>query len=157
MFQKKQNLPSLNAPLTIAMFTRNRIELTGHIAKQAETRAIGDTTVTRARLLHNESIPRPEGDPIEKLVAIDLEIWGKRGESFANLVTSKSPVHVEGRLQMDQWEQNGQSRSRLLVRVDEWQFLLPKPANATPGAPAAEAKPVPPSSNRRTYAKAASR
>lgn len=144
----------LNPNLKPTMFTRNRIELTGNIAKQPETRAAGDSTVTRARLMHNESIPRPDGEPIERLVAIDLEIWGKRGEAFANLATSKSPVHVEGRLQMDQWEQNGQSRSRLLVRVDEWQFLLPKAANApAPANPAPKQEPT----ARRSYAKAGTR
>lgn len=146
------------------MFTKNRVELTGNIAKQPETRTAGETTVTRARLMHNESIARPGGEAIEKLVAIDLEIWGKRGESFASLATSKTPVHVEGRLQMDQWEQNGQSRSRLLVRVDEWQFLLPKAAATShPGGVNPEAGPAvapqhahPPAA-RRNFAKAASR
>lgn len=135
------------------MFSKNRIELTGHIAKAPDTRTVGETTVTRARLLHNETISRSEGDPVERLVAIDLEIWGKRGESFASFATSKSPIHVEGRLQMDQWEQNGQSRSRLLVRVDEWQFLLPKPQTPNPSTP----KDSSPKPERKPYAKAAAR
>jgi len=108
------------------MFSRNRIELTGNIAKPAEVRSAGEHSVTRARLLHNEIIPRPDDEPLERLVAVDLEIWGRRGEAFAEFATSRTPVFVEGRLQMDQWEQNGQKRSRLLVRVDRWQFLLPK-------------------------------
>lgn len=144
------------------MFTKNRVELTGNIAKQPETRTAGETTVTRARLLHNESISRPEGDPVERLVAIDLEIWGRRGEAFANLVTSKTPIHAEGRLQMDQWEQNGQSRTRLLLRVDDWQFLLPKSGQTTSGSSEPENSPRradPPQqpSSRRTFAKAGSR
>lgn len=143
------------------MFTKNRIELTGNIAKQPETRTAGETTVTRARLLHNESVSRPEGDPVERLVAIDLEIWGRRGEAFANLATSKTPIHVEGRLQMDQWEQNGQSRTRLLVRVDEWQFLLPKTSQSTapnsePESSSKRSDPPQPSA-RRTFSKAAAR
>ena len=117
------------------MFTRNRIELTGNVAKSPETRTVGDTTVTRARLIHNETIRRAEGDPIERLVAVDLEIWGRRGEAFAGHVTTKSPVHIEGRLQLDQWQtEGGETRSRLLVRVDDWQFIASKPAGNTEGA-----------------------
>jgi single-strand DNA-binding protein len=108
------------------MFTRNRIELTGNIAKAAETTKAGDSTVTKVRLMHNEVIHRAEGDPIERLVAVDLEIWGKRGEAFAKHVDTKTPVAIEGRLQLDQWESNGEKRSRLLVRVDDWQFLAAK-------------------------------
>ena len=43
-------------------------------------------------------------------------------------MTSKVPVFIEGKLQLDQWEQDGEKRSRLLVRVDDWQFLAAKSA-----------------------------
>ena len=100
------------------MFTRNRIEITGNVTKNAETVKAGETTVTKARLMHNEVIRRSDGDPIERVVAVDLEIWGKRGEAFAKHIDSKTPVAVEGRLQLDQWESDGEKRSRLLVRVE---------------------------------------
>lgn len=105
------------------MFTRNRIEITGNITKAAETVKAGETTVTKARLMHNEVIRRAEGDPIERLVAVDVEIWGKRGEAFAKHIDTKTPVAIEGRLQLDQWESEGEKRSRLLVRVEDWQFI----------------------------------
>lgn len=108
------------------MFTKNTIQLTGNITKAPETRKAGEVTVTRARLIHNESIRKADGETVERLVAVDLDIWGKRGEAFAEHVTSKTPVYIEGRLQLDQWEQDGQPRSRLLVRVEDWQFLAPK-------------------------------
>jgi single-strand DNA-binding protein len=109
------------------MFTRNRIEITGNITKPAETREAGDATVTSARLIHNDQIRKADGSVEEKIVAIDLEIWGKRGVAFAEHVTTKAPVYIEGRLKLDQWEADGQKHSRLLVRVDDWQFLAPPP------------------------------
>ncbi|MCB1098573.1 MAG: single-stranded DNA-binding protein [Verrucomicrobiae bacterium] len=113
------------------MFTRNHIQLTGNIAKPAESRAAGETTVTRARLLHNEAIRKADGETVERLVAVDVEIWGKRGDAFAECVTTKTPVYVEGRLQLDQWQaEDGSPRSRLLVRVEDWQFLAPRPQDA---------------------------
>ena len=119
------------------MFTKNSIQLTGNIAKAPETRQAGDTTVTRARLIHNETIRKADGETVERMVAIDLDIWGKRGEAFAQHVTSKVPVCVEGKLQLDQWEKDGKPQSRLLIRVDDWQFLSAKPEEK----PATETKP----------------
>jgi single-strand DNA-binding protein len=105
------------------MFTRNQVQLTGRVTKPAETRSVGDTVLAKARLIHNERIRRSDGDAVERVVAMDLEIWGKRGEAFAEYVTTKTPVFIEGRLQLDEWEQDGEPRSRLRVRVDDWQFL----------------------------------
>jgi single stranded DNA-binding protein len=131
------------------MFTRNRIELTGNVAKSPESRTVGETTVTKARLMHNETIRRNEGDPIERLVAVDLEIWGKRGEAFARHITTKTPVHIEGRLQLDQWQADGEPRSRLLIRVDDWQFIAPKAQGNEEGGKAAATAVAKPSSKRK--------
>ena len=57
-------------------------------------------------------------------MAIDIEVWGKRGEAFAQHVTTKSPIFVEGKLMFDQWKaEDGASRSKMYLRVDDWQFL----------------------------------
>ena len=108
------------------MFKRNRIELTGNLACAAQTEQAGEATVTRARIIHNESVYRAGGDPIEQLVAIDIEIWGRRGKAFEHHVTTKTPVYIEGRLQLDEWGKGGQRHYRLFVRVSDWQFLGPK-------------------------------
>ncbi len=108
------------------MFQRNRIELTGNIAKPAKTQQAGEATVTRARLIHNESIQRESGDCLEFLTAVEIEIWGRRGKAFERHVTTKTPVYIEGRLQLSEWEQDGERRFRLFVRVTDWQFLTAK-------------------------------
>lgn len=122
------------------MFAKNTIQLTGNVARTPETRQAGDTTVTRARLIHNESIRKADGSTVERVVAIDLDIWGKRGEAFAEHITTKVPVHVEGSLQLDQWEKDGETQSRLLVRVEDWQFLMPKAEDAKTETPKATKK-----------------
>ena len=108
------------------MFQRNRIEITGNIAKSAQTRQAGEATVTRARLIHNESVPREGRDDLEILTAVEIEIWGRRGKAFEEYVTTISPVYIEGQLQLAEWEQDGERRFRLFVRVTDWQFLTPK-------------------------------
>ena len=126
--QKEKALTNRHNERKNTMFTRNQIQLSGNIAKTAETRTAGETTVTRARLIHNDVIRRADGETVERLVAVDVEIWGKRGTAFAEHITTKTPVFVEGKLQLDQWQaEDGSPRSRLLVRVDDWQFLAARP------------------------------
>ena len=105
------------------MFTKNHLIITGNITKQAETVTAGKTTVTRARLINNQKIHRAEGEPIERVTPIDIEVWGARGEAFAAHVTSKVPVYVEGTLEQSTWEKDGQNHSQVFVRVADWQFL----------------------------------
>ena len=64
---------------------------------------------------------------VETMVNVN-QIMMLGGEAFAEHITTKTPVYIEGRLQLDQWEQDGEPRSRLLIRVEDWQFLMAKSA-----------------------------
>lgn len=110
------------------MFTKNTIQLTGNVVASPATRSVGETSVTRARLVHNDRVKKQNGEVVERMVVVDLDVWGKRGEAFAKYVTTKVPVYIEGKLQYEQWEKDGQARSKLLVRVTDWQFLAVKGA-----------------------------
>ena len=80
------------------MFTKNLIQLTGNIAKNPETRTVGETTVTRARLIHNETIRKADGTEVERVAAVDLDIWGKRGEALEPYIKKGGKVTVSGRV-----------------------------------------------------------
>ena len=110
------------------MFQRNRIELTGNIAKPPRSARAGNSIVVRARLIHNETVEKASGETIERLTAVEIEIWGKRGVAFEQHVTSQTPVYIEGKLQLAEWEKNGERFFRNFIRVTNWQFLMPKPA-----------------------------
>ncbi len=55
----------------------------------------------------------------------DIEVWGPTGEACAQYLTPGSMVMVEGRIDLDQWQdkQSGAKRSRLKVVADNVQFL----------------------------------
>ncbi|MCB1095969.1 MAG: single-stranded DNA-binding protein [Verrucomicrobiae bacterium] len=112
------------------MFRRNRIELTGNIAKSPRSARVGNSIVVRARLIHNETVERANGETIERLTAVEIEIWGKRGVAFEQHVTSNTAVYIEGSLQLAEWEKDGERFFRNYIRVTDWQFLLPKPVEA---------------------------
>ncbi|HEY1792392.1 MAG TPA: single-stranded DNA-binding protein [Opitutaceae bacterium] len=74
----------------------------------------------------------------------DIEVWGPPGEACAEHLRTGSLVLVEGRLDLDKWEdkQSGARRSRMKVVADNVQFLrIRREAQGVPapdGEPAAE-------------------
>jgi single-strand DNA-binding protein len=55
----------------------------------------------------------------------DVEVWGATGEACAHFLTLGSMVLVEGRMELDQWQdrKTGAKRSRLKVVAENVQFL----------------------------------
>ena len=56
---------------------------------------------------------------------MEITVWGKQAESVSKYLQKGSPAFIEGRLQLDQWEdkETGKSRSRLKVIAERVQFL----------------------------------
>jgi single-strand DNA-binding protein len=71
----------------------------------------------------------------------DIEVWGPSGEACAQYLTPGSMVMVEGRIDLDQWQdkQSGAKRSRLKVVADNVQFLRIKRPDDEPAADPAPA------------------
>jgi len=65
------------------------------------------------------------GETKEEVTFVDLDAFGKQAETLAQYMKKGSPLLVEGRLRLDQWDdkQTGQKRSRLGVVVEGFQFL----------------------------------
>jgi single-strand DNA-binding protein len=79
----------------------------------------------------------------------DIEVWGPPGEACAHFLTLGSMVLVEGRMDVDQWQdkQTGAKRSRMKVVAENVQFLRIKRAgDGGDGGPAqaGENPPEPP-------------
>jgi single-strand DNA-binding protein len=77
----------------------------------------------------------------------DIEVWGATGEACAHFLTVGSMVLVEGRMDVDQWQdkKSGAKRSRIKVVAENVQFLRIKRPDAGPGPePGAAAPDVPP-------------
>jgi single-strand DNA-binding protein len=72
----------------------------------------------------------------EETTWVDLEIWGKRAESFSELLGKGVPVYIEGHLKKDEWEDKntGQKRTKMKIVVDKWQFVERK-SKSGGGAP----------------------
>ncbi len=100
-------------------------------------------SVCKFGLAINRNFKDAEGNRREDTTFVDVESFGPRGEALARFFSKGKPIFVEGRLKLDQWEsQTGEKRSRLLVDLENWEFVGAKqdnyegqPRETTPRAP----------------------
>ena len=107
------------------MANYNRVLLMGHLTRNPEIRYTpSGTAVADLGLAVNDSYKNKAGETIEQVCFVDVVVWSRQAETAAEYLHKGSPVFVEGRLQLDQWEnQQGEKRSKLRVRADRVQFL----------------------------------
>lgn len=103
----------------------NRVLLMGNLTRNPEIRYTpSGTAVVDLGLAVNEVYKNQAGESVERTCFVDVVVWGRAAENAAEYLHKGSPVFVEGRLQLDQWEgPQGEKRSRLRVRADRVQFL----------------------------------
>ncbi len=123
------------------MASYNRVLLMGNLTRNPEIRYTpSGTAVADLGLAVNENFKNKAGETVEQTCFVDVVVWGRQAETSAEFLHKGSPVFVEGRLQLDQWEnQQGEKRSKLRVRADRVQFLgTPGKGTEFAAAPAAE-------------------
>jgi single-strand DNA-binding protein len=134
----------------------NRYSFVGNLTKAPELR-FQPTGEKRALCLLNVAINRDTRDEsgekkTQTTFVNDIEVWGPAGEACAHFLTTGSLVLVEGRMDVDQWQdrQSGAKRSRMKVVAENVQFLRIKRPDEDPAAAPPPEAPV-----RRTPRRAA--
>jgi single-strand DNA-binding protein len=72
------------------------------------------------------------GEKREEVTFVDVTFWGRTAEVAAEYLKKGRPVFIEGRLQLDTWDdkQTGQKRSKLKVMGEAMQMLGSRPGGA---------------------------
>lgn len=107
------------------MASFNRVLLMGNLTRNPELRYTPTgTAVADLGLAVNETFKNKAGETVENTTFIDVVVWGRQAETAGEYLKTGSPVFVEGKLQMDTWENHqGEKRSKLRVRAERIQFL----------------------------------
>ena len=73
----------------------------------------------------NRQFKMESGESREEVIFVDIEAWGKQGETIAKYMTKGRPLYVEGRLRLDQWEDKNtkEKKSKMKVVLEQFQFL----------------------------------
>ena len=108
------------------MASYNKVMLMGNLTRDPEVRytpkgsAVADLAIAVNRVYSAEN-----GERREEVTYVDIVLWSKLAELAGQYLKKGRAVFIEGRLQMDTWEdkQTGQKRSRIKVVGENMQFL----------------------------------
>ena len=102
----------------------NRVQLIGHLGKDPETRFIptGQKVCTFSMAVNRRWRSR-EGEVKEATDWFNIEAWGKRGEICQQYLKKGSLIYIEGRLQTDKYEHEGETRYFTKVIASQMQML----------------------------------
>lgn len=104
----------------------NKVMLMGNLTKDAELRYLpGGQAVLEFRIAVTRKYRTQQGEDKEETCFIDVNLWGKRGEAVSQYLTKGKPLFVEGRLQLDEWDdkESGQKRSKMRVVAENIEFV----------------------------------
>lgn len=102
----------------------NKVFLAGNLTRDPEVRHIANgNAVANLGMAINRRYRDQNDKDREEVVYVNVTAWGKTAENCGQYLTKGSPVLVEGRLKLDEWEKDGQKQSRLGVVAERVQFL----------------------------------
>jgi single-strand DNA-binding protein len=107
------------------MASFNKVILMGNLTRDPDVRATGSTGMKVARLgLAVNERRRDRGGQIQEFpVFVEVDAWDKLAELCGQYLSKGRSILVEGRLQMDTWEKDGQKHQKLKVRASTIKFL----------------------------------
>ena len=103
----------------------NKVMLIGNLTRDPELRYTpSNTAVAELGLAVNRTYQDKSGNKQEDLTFVDVTVWGRTAENCSEYISKGAPVFIEGRLTLDQWENDdGQKRSNLKVTAQRVDFL----------------------------------
>ena len=108
----------------------NRVIVMGNLTRDPDVRTVGMNAVKVCRfsLPLNERRRDRSGNLIESPVFVEVDAWEKLAELCGQYLRKGRSVLVEGRLQMDTWEKDGQKHQKLKIRATTVKFMpIPAP------------------------------
>lgn len=123
------------------MASVNRVMLLGNLTRDPEIKYTPKgTAIADISLAINHNYTTDGGEKRESVTFVDVTLWGRTAEIVGEYCKKGNPLFVEGRLQLDTWDDKttGQKRSKLKVVGDNIQLLGSKPQSDT-GTPTSRA------------------
>jgi len=123
------------------MASFNKVILLGNLTRDPEVRytpkgsAVCDLGVAVNRVYTTDA-----GEKREEVTFVDVVLWSRLAEIAGEYLKKGRPIFIEGRLQLDTWDdkQSGQKRSKLRVVGETMQLLGSRPGGGTAPAEAGD-------------------
>ena len=108
------------------MASFNKVILLGNLTRDPEVRYTPKgSAVADLGIAVNRHYTLENGEKREEVTFVDVTFWGRTAEVAGEYLKKGRPVFIEGRLQLDTWDdkQSGQKRSKLKVIGETMQML----------------------------------
>jgi len=118
------------------MSSFNKVILLGNLTRDPEVRYTPKgTAVTELGLAVNRVYTAENGEKREEATFVDVTLWGRTAEIAGEYLKKGRPVFIEGRLQLDTWDDktSGQKRSKLKVVGEGLQLIGSRPGGGGGG------------------------
>jgi single-strand DNA-binding protein len=118
------------------MASFNKVILLGNLTRDPEVRYTPKgTAVTELGMAVNRVYTAENGEKREETTFVDVTLWGRTAEIAGEYLKKGRPVFIEGRLQLDTWDdkQTGQKRSKLKVVGEGLQLIGSRPGGGGGG------------------------
>jgi single-strand DNA-binding protein len=108
------------------MASLNKVMLIGNLTRDPEVRFTPKgTAVCDMAIAVNRRYLSDSGERVEEVTYLDIVLWNKQAELAGQYLAKGRSVFIEGRLQMDSWEDKatGQKRTKVRIVCENMQFL----------------------------------
>jgi single-strand DNA-binding protein len=108
------------------MASFNKVMIIGNLTRDPEMKYTPKgTAIAEIGLAVNRNYTAENGEKREEVTFIDVTLWGRVAEIVGEYCKKGRPLFVEGRLQLDSWDDKatGQKRSKLKVVGENIQLL----------------------------------
>lgn len=108
------------------MANLNKVMLIGNLTRDPELRHTPKgTAVSEISLAINRVWNNDQGQKQEETTFVEVTLWGRQAELAQQYLTKGRPVYIEGRLQLDSWDdkETGKKRTKMRVIGENMQFL----------------------------------
>jgi single-strand DNA-binding protein len=106
------------------MASFNRVILLGNLTRDVELKYLASgTAVAEVGLAVNDRRKDKAGNWIDEVTFVDVTLWARTAEVASEFCHKGSQVLIEGRLKLEQWETDGQKRSKLKVMGEQLKMV----------------------------------
>ncbi len=107
------------------MASFNRVIMIGNLTKDPDYKPQpSGQAVCRLSLASNRQYKNKQtAAMVQEVCFIDVDVWGAQADNCRQYLQKGRPVLVEGRLKLDKWETDGQTRTRHTIVADRVVFL----------------------------------
>jgi len=105
----------------------NQVILMGNLTRKPSiSYTPNQTAVVDFGLAVNRKWTKQDGSQGEEVLFVECQGFGKRAEVISRYFDKGSPIFVQGRLKLEQWEKDGVKQSRMRVIIDNFEFISGK-------------------------------